>query len=513
MSRTENSLKNMATGLFGQAVTLVLQFVYRTIFIQILGVTYLSVNGLFSNILTIFSFAELGIGQAIVFSLYKPIAENDTEKIRALMELYKKTYRAIGMAIMALGAIFFPFLPLLLKGSADGIEHLRLIYALFVFESGISYFFSYRQSYLSACQKQYLLNLTNCVFAALREVCRIALIVVTRQYIPVLLFSCGWTVLQNAWYARKIGKMFPYLQNTCGAVLPHEEKQSIFRNIKALIIYKVGTLALNSTDNIIITAVVGLIWVGLYSNYATLVSSVSVFISILFSSLTASIGNLNASDDIEKKHQMFNVINLATFWVYSISAVCFMIALTPTVQVWIGSDYLLDFSTVIVISLNVYIGGMLYTPFNYRQTMGLFVYGKWRPIASAVINILVSIILGRCFGLKGVLAGTAVARLTTNVWFDPYIVYKKGFKQSPKEYYAQYVLYFLIFACSGCIGVLIAQVHILGGLFDILLHCLLCALVLSSLYAVLFFKTESFTYLKVVAKNICKGLYKKMRST
>ena len=501
----------MATGLLGQAVTLVLQFVYRTIFIQILGVTYLSVNGLFSNILTIFSFAELGIGQAIVFSLYKPIAESNTEKIRALMELYKKTYRVIGAAIMILGAIFFPFLPFLLKGSADGIEHLYLIYALFVFESGVSYFFSYRQSYLSACQKQYLLNLTNCVFAALREVFRIALIVITRQYIPVLLFSCGWTVLQNAWYARKIGKMFPYLQNTRGAVLPYEEKQSVFRNIKALIIYKVGTLALSSTDNIIITAVVGLIWVGLYSNYATLVSSVSVFISILFSSLTASIGNLNAGDDIEKKHLVFNVINLATFWVYSISAVCFMVALTPTVQVWLGKDYLLDFSTVIIISLNVYIAGMLYTPFNYRQTMGLFVYGKWRPIASAIINILVSIFLGRYWGLKGVLAGTAIARLTTNVWFDPYIVYKKGFGRSVKEYYVKYILYFLLLLCSGGIGVLIAQIRVVGGLFDILLHCVLCALVLSGLYTVLFFKTESFTYLKLVAKNICKELYQKRR--
>lgn len=509
MSRTENSLKNIATGLLGQAVTLALQFVYRTVFIRVLGVTYLSVNGLFANILTIFSFAELGVGQAIVFSLYKPIAENDTEKIRALMELYKRTYRLIGVVIMALGALFFPFLPLLLKGSVDGIEHLRLIYALFVFESGISYFFSYRQSYLSACQKQYLLNVTNCAFAAIRELFRIALIAATRQYIPVLLFSCGWTVLQNIWYARKIGNMFPYLQNTRGAVLAQDEKRSIVRNIKALLIYKVGTLALNSTDNIMIAAVAGLIWVGLYSNYAALVSAVSVFISILFSSLTASIGNLNAGDDIAKKHRIFNVISFAAFWVYSISAVCFMIALTPTVQVWLGADYCLDFSTVIVISLNVYIGGMLYAPFHYRQTMGLFVYGTWRPIASALINILVSIVLGRYWGLKGVLAGTAVARLTTNVWFDPYIVYKKGFHNSPKEYYGQYILYFLVFLCSGCIGVLIAQVRLFGGLPDILLHCVLCALVLSGLYTALFFKTESFTYLSITAKRICQGIIKR----
>ena len=512
MSRTGNSLKNMTTGLLGQAVTLVLQFVYRTVFIQILGLTYLSVSGLFTNILTIFSFAELGIGQAIVFSLYKPIAENDTEKIRALMELYKKTYRVIGIVIFVLGLLFFPVLPYLLKGSADGIERLNLIYLLFVFESGASYFFSYRQSFLSACQQQYRLNLMGCVFSVCREILRIVLITVTRQYIPVLVFTCVWTVFQNAWYAKKIGNLYPYIRNTRGAALARDEKKTIFQNIRALIIYKVGTLALNSTDNIIITVVVGLTWVGQYSNYATLVSSVSVFIAILFSSLTASIGNLNAQDDIGKKKQMFDVVNLATFWVYSIGAVCFLVALTPTVGIWLGSAYLLDFPTVAVIVLNIYIAGMLYAPFNYRQTMGLFVYGKWRPIISAVINIVVSVFLGKWLGLMGVLAGTAIARLTTNVWYDPYIVYKKGFQQSPKRYYLQYAGYFLLFLCSCGAGLLIARIQVFGGLFDILLHCVLCAVILSAVYAVLFSGTASFAYLRTAAYSVWKQFRKRIRN-
>ena len=511
MSRRENSLKNMATGLLGQTVTLALQFVYRTIFIQILGLTYLSVNGLFANILTIFSFAELGVGQAIVFSLYKPIAQQDTEKIRGLMELYKKTYRGIGIAIIALGMMFYPFLPVLLRGSADGIEHLSLIYGLFVLESGVSYFFSYRQSYLSACQKQYLLNLFGCAFSLLREVLRIFLLVTTRQYIPVLLFSFGWTIFQNVWYAWKIGRIFPYIKDTRGAELKAEEKRTVFQNIRALIIYKVGTLALNSTDNIIITAVVGLTCVGLYSNYATLVSSVSVFITVLFSSLTASIGDLNAGDDVSKKKQMFHVVNMATFWIYSTASVCFLVALTPTVRLWLGEAYLLDFSTVLVISLNIYIAGMLYAPFNYRQTMGLFVYGKWRPVISAVINIVVSILLGSWLGLKGVLAGTAIARLTTNAWFDPYIVYKKGFGERPWEYFLRYALYFLLFAASVVIGMGISQITLLGGLADILLHCVLCGMVLSAMYALLLFRTPSFAYLLAAARSMLKGVMARVR--
>lgn len=504
MSRTENSLKNMATGVFGQAVTLILQFIYRTVFIQTLGLTYLSVNGLFANIFTVFSFAELGIGQAIVFSLYKPIKNNDVAKTRALLALYRKTYIIIGCVIFLLGVIFIPFLPYLMRGETEGIENLYTIYLIFVFESGISYFFSYHQSYLSACQKQYYLNVANCIFGIFREIVRIALLITVKKYIPVLVVGTLLGVLQNVWFAGRIKKMFPSEFAIKGEKLEKEEKDEIFKNVKALMIYKVGTLALNSTDNIIISAVVGLAWVGLYSNYSILVVSVSSFISILFSSLTASIGNLNAGNDEKHKKRIFDVTNLMTFWFYSIASVCFFVALTPTVTVWLGSEWCLDRITVAVISLNVYVAGMLYTPFNYRQTMGLFVYGKWRPVISAVINIVVSIVLGHFWGLKGVLLGTAIARLTTNSWYDPYIVYKKSFKKSSSEYFVKYFYYFVLLLIGGGVGLFISEIKLLGGIFDILIHCVLCALIMSGIYLVLFFKTEEFKYLKGVL-----GLYVK----
>lgn len=501
MSRTDNSLKNMATGILGQIVTLLLQFVYRTIFIETLGVTYLSVNGLFTNVLTIFSFAELGIGQAIVFSLYKPLRENDILKIQALMGLYKKTYTIIGCSIFAVGLAFVPFLPIMMSDSAQGVDNLYFIYLLFVFDTGITYFFSYRQSFLAANQKQYVLNVTNTILAVLREVLRIVLILITRQYIPMLIFNVVFNVFQNCVHAIRIEKMYPFIRNTKGAKLSKEESRGIFKNVRALLIYKVGNLALNSTDNIIITMVVGLNWVGMYSNYQVLVTSVSSFITTIFSSLTASIGNLNAGDDVTHKKEIFKVTNLATFWFYAVASVCFLVALTPTVTVWIGYEWTLDFATVVVICLNIYIGGMLYAPFNYRQTMGLFVYGKWRPIISAVINVVVSIVLGYLWGLKGVLAGTVIARLTTNAWFDPYIVYKKGFGQSPVEYFIQYGLLLLLLIISGAIGIVISKLYILGGIFDILLHCVLCVIVLSGLYVLIFHKTREFQYLKMVARQ------------
>lgn len=501
----------MATGLFGQVVTLILQFVYRTIFIKILGVTYLSVNGLFTNILSIFSFAELGIGQAIVFSLYKPIKENDVPKIQALMGLYKKTYMLIGSTIFALGLAFMPFLPLMISEAAQSVENLYLVYLLFVFDTGITYFFSYHQSFLNANQKQYVLNLTNMVLAVLKEVLRIVLVLVTKRYIPMLVFNVLFNVFQNCVHAIRIKKMYPFIGDTRNKKLPAEERKGIFKNVRALLIYKVGSMALNSTDNIIIASVVGLNWVGLYSNYHVLVVSVSAFISTIFSALTASIGNLNAGEDVEHKRRIFKVTNLATFWFYAVASVCFLVALTPTVTVWIGSEWTLDFATVVVICLNIYIGGMLYAPFNYRQTMGLFVYGKWRPIISAVINVVVSIVLGDIWGLKGVLAGTAIARLTTNVWFDPYIVYKKGFKRSPAEYFIQYGSLAVLLVISGAIGLLISRLHLVGGIVDILVHCVLCVVVLSGLYTLIFHRTEEFRYIKSIVLQYWNRFTARMR--
>lgn len=164
-------------------------------------------------------------------------------------------------------------------------------------------------------------------------------------------------------------------------------------------------------------------------------TSVSAFLTTVFNNLTASIGNLNAKETREKRIFMFNVINLATFWFYAVCSICLFVCMTPFIRVWIGADYVLPISVSLIIAVNMYIGGMLFAPFNYRQTMGIFVEGKWRPIISAIINIVVSIIFAKWWGIAGVLWGTAVARLTTNVWFDPYLVFKRGMNTSPINYY------------------------------------------------------------------------------
>lgn len=498
--RIKNSINNIMTGLVGQLILTITGFITRTVFINILGSTYLGVSGLFSNILTVLSFAELGVGQAIVFSLYKPIAEEDEEKICSLMRLYSKIYHILFLIVLALGLLILPFLPYIIK-DIDSIPHIRIIYVMYVFNSASTYLFSYRGTFVTANQKNYVINAmsfgSNIIMAVIQIICLIQF----KNYFLYLGIQIAFGIFQNILTYLYSSKKFPFLKRKDIKPLEKRELTKIKENIKALILYKIGTISLNSTDNIIISSFVGVVTVGLYSNYLLLQTSVTAFLSTVFNNLTASIGNLNAKETNDKKIFIFNVINLVTFWFYTVCSVCLFVCMTPFINIWIGDEYVLPVSVSLIIAVNTYIAGMLFAPFNYRQTMGIFVEGKWRPIISAVINIVVSILFAEIWGLPGVLWGTAVARLTTNVWFDPYLVFKRGMKISPIIYYKDYLK-------KGIQAVIIGIVcyFITSKIPDTSLVYLILkgALSFCTSFGIIFFlycRTKEFYYLLDVVKN------------
>lgn len=498
--RTKNSIINIITGITGQIAITIAGFVARTVFIRVLGSTYLGVSGLFSNILTLLSLAELGIGQAIVFSLYKPIAEKDEDKICALMRLYEKAYRFLFIVVVCVGLVILPFLPYIIK-DIDAIPNIRTIYVLYVLNSAFSYLFSYRGTFITASQKNYIINIVYVISTILMTVCQVAGLLLFKNYFVYLGTQIAFGVFQNLFSYFYSSWKYPFLKRKDVPSLPKEEFAGIKKNIGALVLYKIGTLALNSTDNIIISAYVGIITVGLYSNYTLLTSVVSGFLSTIFGNLTASIGNLNATETNEKKVFIFRVLNLATFWFYSVCSVCLFICMTPFIRAWIGEEYTLPLSVSLIVALNVYIGGMLFAPFNFRQTMGLFVQGKMRPIISAIINIVISIWFAKLWGLPGVLWGTAVARLTTNVWFDPYLVFKRGLNSSPVSYYIDYIIKMILFLLMGLVCWYITSWVLLSNILGVLFKAIISFFVCNLIIIILYRKSEEYQYLKGVLIN------------
>ena len=499
--RIKKSLTNITTGLIGQVIIMIIGFITRTAFISQLGDTYLGVSGLFSNVLTILSFAELGIGQAIIFSLYKPIAENNQVKICSLMNLYAKVYRVLFFIVLVLGLTIFPFLPYIIT-DIETIPHIRTIYLMYVANSAFSYLFSYRSTFITATQNNHVINLFSMISSLLLSAAQITTLYLFKNYFVYLSLQIGFGILTNFTIYIYSNKKFPFLKSKDIKPLEKEELSTIKKNVGALIIYKIGTLALNSTDNIIISAFIGIKTVGHYSNYLLLSTSITGFLSTIFNNLTASIGNLNASDTNERKHFIFNVINLATFWLYGVCSICLLVCMTPFIKVWIGDNYVLPFYVILMMCLNIYVGGMLFSSFNYRQTMGLFTKGKMRPIISAIINLVVSIALARPLGLTGVILGTIIARLTTNAWFDPYLVFKYGLKKSPVGYFKDYIIKALIFGVATVTCVFVTNFIPDINIFTVLLKAIISFILANAIIIASHIKTKEFKYLTDVIKNL-----------
>ena len=406
---------------------------------MILNVEYLGVSGLFSSILTMLSFAELGVGTAIIYSLYKPLADNNEDEILALMQLFKKAYRIIGCTVFAVGTALVPFLDFFVK-DRKGIEHLELIFFLYVVQTAASYFFSYNRSLITADQKAYKLAGIDYTYKILHVVLPIAVLAVTRGYIAYLLTQIILTVLSNLLIYFKVNKLYPVLKTKKKARLNEETKKAIIKNTAALLIYKVAIVITAGTDNILLSRFFGLTVVGLCANYTLIIQNLTALVSQGINAVTASIGNLSSTESNEKKYFIFNVLFFINFWIYGFASIGLYFCATPLVSVVFGSRYAVDQVIVLAMILGFYVLGMQGACSVFRDAQGLFWYGKLRPLAQTIVNLLASILLALVTKEpSSIFWGTVISRLTTTFWYDPIVVHKYGFKRKSGPYFLRYI--------------------------------------------------------------------------
>ena len=286
-SRIENSIKNVKSGALAQIVNKIMQFIVRTVFIKMLNSEYLGINGLFTNILTILSFAELGVGTAIVYSMYKPIAEDNKKKINSLMKLYKKSYNYIGITIFILGLFVLPFLNKIVGNVNNVKESLSIIYILFLINSASSYFFSYKKSIIIAHQKQNIIDIFDSVFYLVKSMIEVIALIVFKNFIVYIVIGIIATLAENICISKKADKLYPFLLNKESDDLSKNEKSKIFSNVKSLVIYKFGGIIMNGTDNILISYLINVSTVGLCSNYIMIISAIKSILSNALNGITA----------------------------------------------------------------------------------------------------------------------------------------------------------------------------------------------------------------------------------
>ncbi|MFI3265926.1 MAG: hypothetical protein R3Y15_02095 [Rikenellaceae bacterium] len=437
--RMNKSIRNFNYGLLSQFVNLILGFFVRAVFIRCLGIEYLGVNGLFTNVLTVLSLAELGVGTAMVYSMYKPLAYDDQDKLKALMNLYKRLYTYIGCVVGVVGLLIIPLFPYILK-DASGVSNLIVIYLLFLANSVFSYFYVYKRSILQADQKIYIYSKFHLWFLVGKTIMQIVLLYALPDFLIYLAIQVVFTFAENVYISKYVDRLYPYLKGKNDSRLDKSDLDRIKKDVSALVLSNIARVALNGTANIIISAVVGIAAVGLYSNYTLITGALIMVLGQISSSITASVGNYIAKEASEDQYKLFERIDLLNFWLYSFCAVTFVVASKPFISMWIGEDYVLAPYVVGVIAVNFILEGMLQSLWTFRTTMGLFVQGKYRPVVAAILNIISAYLLGKEFGLVGVLLGTTVSRLCVNMWYDPYIILKHGFGFTAWKYIARTAL-------------------------------------------------------------------------
>lgn len=508
-SRTEYSLLNIIAGVGGYIINTILGFICRMVFVQCLAADYLGVNGLFTNILSMLSLAELGIGGAIVYALYKPLAENNEKKIASLVKVYGIAYRVIGITVGVVGICLMPFLDIIITEQPNITESIYILYLLNLFNTVITYFYSYRSSLLIAAQQNYIVVGINYTVTILQSIFQMIILVITHNYMAYVLIQTIGTILYNLIVSRVAVVRFPCIVSKDIEPLPNNEKRALFKDIRDLTFYKVSGLLVNSTDNILITFFQGLATTGIASNYTLLVNTLNSLLGQVFNSLTASIGNHNATESEDRKFKMFNFMNLMNFWIFGWAALGIVFCSSDIVRLCFGEEYVLPLTIPFVLALNFYTVGMMNAVWTYKHTLGLFRYGRFLQIITGILNIIFSVILGRSWGLFGILFATFIARACTDLWYDPYAVFKHGFHKLSIQYLKKY-LYFLIVLLVAAVACRFSMRLIFGSLvIRVLLEIIICSIVTNIVFFCAFCKTAEFSILKEVVTNIFSILVKK----
>lgn len=359
------------------------------------------------------------------------------------MDFYRKVYIVIGIFVGVIGSVLTPFLDVFIKEMPD-IPNLEIIYLLFVWNSALSYFYTYKVSFVNANQKAYISTICNMFSNILLTILQIVILILTNNFILYTAVQMVTTVLNNVVISKIADYMYPFLKEKGKTKIKPAVLAEIKKNVLAMMMHKIGGVIVFSTDNILLSKFVGVACVGIYSNYVLITNTVNGLILQLFSAITASVGNLGVAEENQKKKNIFQVAFLVDYWLYSFCSICFFVLFNPFIKLWLGENYMFSIDIVAIICLNFYLTGMRQAVVTFKNAFGIYWQDRYKPIAEAAINFIVSIVLVQKMGIAGVLIGTIVSTILADFFVEPYILYKYGFQSSVAEYFKKYFFYSFI---------------------------------------------------------------------
>ena len=504
--RKKSSFKNMITAVSSNVLTIIVGLVAQAIFIKILGSEYLGLNGLFSNVISMLGIVELGMGSAIIYNMYKPIAENDHEKIKSLMQFYKKSYRIITLIISIIGIMIIPFIKYIvdIESVTVGIN-VYLVYILFLLETICSYILSYKRSMLYADQKEYITNIIHMGYTILVNTMQLTFLYFTHDYYLYLIIKVIMRLVENIVISSYVNRRYSYLLDNNVTKLDSKTEKDIFQKIKALFFHKIGGFIVSGTDNIIISKYLGLVTVGLYSNYYMIINAVQTVINHIIQATRASVGNLLVTESKTKQFDIFNKIRFVNFWISCFSSICIFIIMDSFITIWIGYKFVLPTKVLLVLVINFFIVSSRSTYGAFKEAAGIFYEDRFVPIIESLLNIVLSIIFVKKFGLMGVFMGTIASGLVLWCYSYPKYVYNKLFGRKISDYIKETIYYFIIFILiAGFTYSLAILISFENVYLQFISNVLIALIVPNVIMLLLFSKDENFKYFI----NMLKGFKK-----
>lgn len=481
LNRSENTLRNARFALINKIISILGPFAVRTVFIHTLGAKYLGLNSLFTSILNVLNLTELGFGTAVVFNMYKAIADDDNKTISALLLFYKKIYRIVGTIITVIGLGLIPFLGSLINGTPDVEINIAIIYLIYLLNTVVSYFaFGYMGSLLSAFQRNDIKTKILSVCSVIMYSIQIIILITVRNYYIYIGIMPVFTIVENLLIARRAKKMFP--QYPPRGDLENKKKAEIQEKVKGLLISNICGVSRNSFDSIFISMFLGLTEIAIYNNYYYIMNSVAAFVSIVINATVAGAGNSVASETPEKNYSDMMKMNFLYMWISGWCTVCLLCLYQQFMQFWAGPQLMLPISSVILICVYFYVLRMGDIRTIYSQACGLWWENRYRSLLEAATNIVLNYILGKIWGINGIIAATLISLFFINFCYGTRIIYKYYFKTiNIKEYYVFHLMYGFLTIVICAVTYAITNILPMSP-FALVLRIIVCIVVPNALY-------------------------------
>lgn len=510
--RTENTIKNSIVAIITNGISIIIGMIAQAIFLKQLGAEYLGINGLFSNIISMLGIIELGLGSTIIYHLYKPIAEQDIERIKTLMGFYKKCYRIIAVIVAIIGIILLPFVHIFVGEISININ-IYLIFGLFLIDSVCSYLLTYKRSILYANQKTYIVNIVHIGYIVFMNLIQIIILMIFKNYILYLIIKIIFRILENIIISIIANKKYSYITEKNNQDIDKLTLEDIKIKIKGLLFHKISAYVVNSTSNIVISIFLGVATVGLYSNYNLIINALNTIINQVFSSIVASVGNLLTENQLEKNIKTYDRMLFINFWIAMFCAISYFCLIQPFITIWVGKEYLLGISVIATITILFFLQTMRKTLNCFKEAKGIFYEDRMVAIAEAIINIVVSVLMVNMIGLTGVLIGPIVGHIYILTYAYPKYTYVPIFKKDVKGYLLSNLKYLLIFLVLAIITYGVTMIFEFDNIIlQLIYNAIICVIVPNVLLIMIFRKSDEFKYVKDLSTNLIKNCIKKLKN-